>query len=278
MFTPENFSSEDKSKKAAAKYPVLKIISMIFGILAGAAILLYAYRYTKQYLEQIAQYKQMGMDIPQTTLNVIYLQLGLTFLCGIMPIVGALLTNRCAKTSILLTAAPICWGLVNAIPSVIISIIQKVPVKEMTDVIIMAAGGILALVSSILLAAAPAYCKKDEADEIFEEFEIDGAADEDSDPQDALQDLAEDAAEKVEDVKEAVSDKVEDVKEAVSDKVEDVKEAVSDKVEDVKEAVSDKVEDVKEVVSETVEDVKEAVSDKVEEVKDAAEEMLDDKE
>ena len=110
------------------------------------------------------------------------------------------------------------------------------------------------------------------------EFEIDGAADEDSDPQDALQDLAEDAAEKVEDVKEAVSDKVEDVKEVVSDKVEDVKDAVSDKVEDVREAVSDKVEDVKEVVSETVEDVKEAVSDKVEEVKDAAEEMLDDKE
>ena len=215
MFTPE---VPEKKTSGNAKYPVLKIISLVFGILAGAAIIYYAVRYTSQYFEQINQYKQMGMDIPKSTLSVIYLQLALTFLVGILPIIGAIFPNKFAKLSLLFTAAPICWGLTNAIPTTIISIIQKAPLNEMTDVLLMLAGGVLSLVSAILIVATPSYCElsEDSFDEAIEEFSIEG-----TDAVEEIEEAAEEAEEAAEEIKETVEETVEAAEETINEVAEE---------------------------------------------------------
>ena len=239
LFTPEAVAPEQKTKKTGAKYPALKIVSMILGILAGIAFIVYAARYTKQYLEQIAQYKGMGMDIPQSTLNVIYIQLALTFVAGLLPILGAVFSNKLAKLSAVLTAAPICWGLTNAIPTIIISIVQKAEFKDLIDVILLGAGGLLALISAIFIIATPAY-SEDGEDGSFEEFRIDGADNVAFD----ISDEVEAAEEKAEDALDFAKDAVDDVAEGAADAVEEAKEAVSDIAEDVAEEVKDAASDI----------------------------------
>ena len=133
---------DDGKKTTSKSYPVIKIISMIFGILAAGLFIFYALKYTTDYLAQIAQYKEMGMEIPAATLYVIYFQIALTFLVGVLPLIGAVLPVKYSKCSILLISSAICWGTVNTLPSLVISVIQKLPFAEMSTVVVMVLAGI----------------------------------------------------------------------------------------------------------------------------------------
>lgn len=155
LYTP----SAHSEKTTSSNYPLIKIISMIFGIIAAGLFIFYAATYTTDYFAQISQYKEMGMEIPAATLNIIYFQIALTFVVGILPLIGAVLPMKYSKVAILLISSTICWGTINTLPSVIISIIQKLTFTEMLSVLVICAAGLFSLVSAILLVVAPCYRK-----------------------------------------------------------------------------------------------------------------------
>ncbi len=214
FFTP----AAQNKKTTASNYPVLKIIAMVFGILSAALFIYYAADYTTQYFAQIEQYKQMGMEIPASTLYTIYFQIALTYLLGILPLIGALLPNKFAKCSILLTASTICWGIVNTLPSIIISFVQGATFADVLMLVVMFAAGLFSLIAAILTAAAPAY----EKCEYFGDFSSDYIP----------EDLEDEDYSETEEI--IISDEAEDMEEAVEEAVEETtEEAVEETTEEI---------------------------------------------
>ncbi len=195
FFTP----AVQNKKTTASNYPVLKIIAMVFGILSAALFIYYAADYTSQYFTQIEQYNLMEMEIPASTLYTIYFQIALTYVVGILPLIGALLPHKFAKCSILLTASSICWGVVNTLPSIIISFVQGATFADVLMLIVMFAGGLFALISAILTAAAPAYEKCEYFDDFSSDYILEDIEDEDYSETDEviISDEAEEAAEEI---------------------------------------------------------------------------------
>ena len=200
----ELYTPAASSKKTTTKnYPAVKIIGMIFGIIAAGLFIYYAADFTNQYIQQIAAVKEMGQPIDATTLAVIYFQIALTFLIGILPLVGAVLPGKCAKASVLLIASSISWGVVNTLPSIIIALAQGATVMDILTLIISCGGGLLALVSAILHAVIPQYEKAeavaefytytDDASEI--EYDVTEAASEET--SEVSEEIAEEAVEEV---------------------------------------------------------------------------------
>ena len=216
----ELYTPAASGKKTTDKnYPAVKIIAMILGIISAGLFIYYAADFTNQYIQQIAMVKEMGQPIDAATLGVIYFQIGLTFLVGVLPLIGAVLPGKCARTSILLIASSISWGIVNALPSVVIAFVQGATIKDVLTLVITCAAGLVALIAAILHAVIPAYEKK--ADEI-----VTYAVEADDIAEDAEEiEVSETAEEIVEEaVEEAVEETVEEVVEEVSEATEEVSE------------------------------------------------------
>lgn len=158
------------AREKCANYPALKIVSMVLAIVSGLLFIYYAAGFTTDYMAQIKQYKEMGMEIPAATLYIIYFQLGLTFAMGILTIAGAILPAKFNKCAIMLTSLPVCWALVTSLPTLALGIVQKAAFAELSEVVVMTAGGILALAAAILLVCIPCCKKADCEIEFIEEY------------------------------------------------------------------------------------------------------------
>ncbi len=198
LYTP---AAPVASREKCANYPALKIVSMVLAIISGLLFIYYAAGFTTDYMAQIKQYNEMGVEIPKSTINVIYFQLALTFAMGVLPIVGAILPAKFNKCAIMLTSLPVCWGLVTALPTFVIGLVQKAPLAELTEIIVMTAGGLFALVAAILLVCIPC-CKKAEAESGY----IDEYIEEDVTFEDYSSEACEEETEEVSEASEEVSE------------------------------------------------------------------------
>lgn len=243
LYTPAAVSK----KTTGSNYPVIKIISVVLGILSAALFVYYAADYTSQYFAQIEQYKQMGMEIPASTLYTIYFQIALTYVVGILPLIGAVLPLKYSKCSILLISSSICWGVVNTLPSIIISIIQGAAFADILMLLVMFVAGTLALAAAILLIAAPEYEDIECADELSyipedlededygEEIIIEEAEDASEDAFEAAEEeIPEEPAE--EPVEEPAEEPVEEaVEEAIEEPVEEAAEEIAEEAAEAEE-------------------------------------------
>lgn len=131
------------------KFSGIKITSLILGVLSGLMLLYYSVDITVKNFSQINQYKAMGMQIPASSLIVVFLSLALLYLVSISSIVGGLLPRKYAKCSILLLALPISWGMVNGFPQFIMGLIQKAPFADLSQALFVAIPSFLTLAAAI---------------------------------------------------------------------------------------------------------------------------------
>ena len=131
-------------------FSVCKLIAMIFGIISGLFLVYAAVQILVLNVQQINQYKEMGLQFPFVALFSTYLSVVLMFLTGIVSIVGGLLPKAYSKLSAFLLAIPVSHTLVNYLPQSIFNIANKVSFKEGYMTLFMAVAGLLALAAAIL--------------------------------------------------------------------------------------------------------------------------------
>jgi len=206
LYTP----AKPKKRTTSKNYPAIKIVAMIMGIISAGLFTYYAADFATQYFMQIAQYKEMGMEIPAATLNTIYFQIALTFAIGVLPLVGSVLPNKFNKCAIMLVSSSITWGIVNTLPSIIVSFSQGATFADLISLFVMCGASVFALVSAILHIATPVYEKEEPAEEVLtyvsEDSEFYAEAEADAEE-------AEEATEEV--VEEAVEEAVEETTEEI---------------------------------------------------------------
>ena len=156
---------------------ICKIIAMVLGIISGLCLLYYSIDALRANVTQIAQYKEMGMEIPSINLFVIYLQLALLFVASLSSIIGGVLPAKYSKISILLLAFPASWTLINSLPQLILSMSYKTPMAESYQIVLISLSGVTTLAAAIvnIFADRKYYCDCDGCmcelyDDIDEDF------------------------------------------------------------------------------------------------------------
>lgn len=217
----ENFNNEnyidyivedDMIETPKKSLSICKIIAMVLGIISGLCLLYYSIDALRANVSQIAQYKQMGMEIPGINLFVIYFQLALLFIASLSSIIGGVLPVKYSKLSILLLTFPASWTLINALPQLILSISFKTPMAEAYQVVLISLSGALTLAAAIvnLFADKKDYCDCDECMcELYDEID-----------EDFMDDIFEEENEVIEEVTEEVAEE-EVVAEEVSEESQD---------------------------------------------------------
>lgn len=207
VFTAPNnyldFIVEDDVAEPKKRFSVTKLLAMIFGIISGLALLYYAVEFFNANRMQIEQYTQMGIQLPKISYVTIYLSVALTFIMSLCPIVGGLLPKKYAKCSVLLLAVPISYTLINALPQLIICIVNKIAYAEAYPIYFMAVSGILALAAAILnMFTGDSCCCCDEADVEFYEYEDDDFMELDEETEELLEEADKEVEELLEETKE----------------------------------------------------------------------------
>ena len=211
---------EDVIEPKKNKFSVTKLLAMIFGIISGLFLLYYSVEFFNANREQIAQYAQMGIQLPMSSLITVYANIALIFLASLAPIVGGILPKKYAKCSILLLTIPVSYTLITALPQLILCIASKIPFVQAYTVYLLGISGILSLAAAILnmFTGHDCCCCEDDFDYFdYEEddlFEIDEETEE----------LLEEADKEVEELLDEAEEAVEEVTEEATEETNEVNE------------------------------------------------------
>ncbi len=166
---------EDVADVKTKKFSVTKLLGSIFGVISALAMIYCCVEIFISLGQQLSQYKQMGVQIPALSIVNAYLPYIIIVVFTLCTLVAAFLPVKYAKASILLSAMPVSYLLINSIPQVIMCIANKIPFGESYSVYLMLISGILTLASAILysFSGREILCLLDEDDMDIEYYEYD---------------------------------------------------------------------------------------------------------
>lgn len=212
-------------EKKQSKYPAVKIISIVLGIIASLCYLYYAIENVyKPYIEQfglINEYKNSGMmEVTFSIYLPYYVSMILVAALIIAPLVGALLPSKFKSASLVLLMLPVSWQTIDVIPAFLSYMGQGTGIAELYMFLIVITASICALTSAILTLFIKNTCDCDDC--MVEFYEYDDSEIEELTSLDGVETFAETASEEeIEEATEEVEELFNEVKEEIEEDIEE---------------------------------------------------------